>query len=94
MHIIQNAATTTNINNVDSSLADFYRLAGKLSKLRFVRFTGKEDEADSIHWSFTYRKRKFVLQYSIYNGISLFSEEAKDEKLINKLAGKLQIPHS
>ncbi len=92
MHTTQSAAT--NINNLNSSLADFYQLTTKLSKLRFVRFTGKEDEADSIQWSFTYHKRRFVLQYSIYNGISLFSEEAKDEKLINKLAGKLQLPLS
>lgn len=90
MHTTQQAATT-NINNLNSSLSDFYQLTSKLSKLRFVRFTGKEDEADNIQWSFTYHKRKFVLQYSIYNGISLFSEEAKEEKLINKLAGKLHL---
>lgn len=91
MHTTQQ--TAANVNNLNSSLSDFYQLTGKLSQLRFVRFTGKEDEADSIQWSFTYHKRKFVLQYSIYNGISLFSEEAKDEKLIHKLAAKLHLQH-
>ncbi len=84
-------AAATNISIVDSSLADFYNVIAKLSKIPFVRFTGKEDEADSIDWSFTYRKRKFTLQYSIYNGISLFSNEEKIEKLIHKLATKLRL---
>ena len=84
-------AAVNNINVVDSSLADFYNVIAKLSKIPFVRFTGKEDEADCIDWSFTYRKRKFTLQYSIYNGISLFSNEEKIEKLINKLATKLRL---
>ena len=84
-------AAATNVNNLESSLADFYNLTAKLSKIRFVRFTGKEDDADNIQWIFTYRKRKFTLQYSIYNGISLLSEEAADQKLVSKLADKLQI---
>ena len=90
MQVSQRAAAT-NICNVESSLTDFYNLTSKLSKIRFVRFTGKEDEADCIEWSFTYRKRKFTLQYSIYNGISLFSDEVRNEKLISKLADKLQL---
>lgn len=90
MQISQTAAAT-NINVVDSSLADFYNVIARLSQIPFVRITGKEDEADSIDWSFTYRKRKFTIQYSIYNGISLFSNEEKIEKLINKLATKLRL---
>ena len=85
------SAAATNINVVDSSLADFYNIIARLSKIPFVRMTGKEDEADCIDWSFTYRKRKFTIQYSIYNGISLFSNEEKIEKLINKLAAKLRL---
>ena len=84
-------ATATNISNVDSSLTHFYQLTNRLTKLRFVRFTGKEDEADCILWTFTYRGRKFILQYSIYNGISLFAEAVPDQRLIDKLANKLRL---
>lgn len=90
MQITHNAAPT-NISNVDSSLANFYNLTGRLSKIRFIRFTGKQDEVDSILWTFTYRKRRFSLQYSIYNGISLSSDNIKDQKLANKLADKLHL---
>ena len=93
MQTTHNAAAT-NISHVGSSLADFYNLTGKLSTIRFIRFTGKLDEVDSIRWTFTYRKRKFVLQYSIYNGVSLSSDNAKDQKLMSKLADKLHLTHS
>ena len=83
------AAVATNISDVENSLAGFYNLTCKLSKLRFVRFTGKEDEADTIQWTFTYRKRKFTLQYSIYNGISLLSDNLFNQKVISKLLKKL-----
>ncbi len=93
MQLLHNAAST-NISNVESSLANFYNLTNKLSSLRFIRFTGKHDEVDSIQWMFTYRKRKFTLQYSIYNGISLFTEDTKNQKLVTKLADKLQLNHA
>lgn len=87
----QHPATATNISNVDSSLTDFYHLISRLSRLRFVRMMDKEDEADHILWTFTYRKRKFTLQYSIYNGVSLLSEQSPDQRLIDKLATKLRL---
>lgn len=85
------AAIATNISDVENSLSGFYNLTAKLSKLRFVRFTGKEDEADTIQWIFTYRKRKFTLQYSIYNGIALLSDDSSNQKLLSKLLSKLQL---
>ncbi len=84
-------ATATNISNVGSSLSDFYNLITKLSNIRFVRFLGKEDEADSIQWTFTYRKRRFTLQYNIYNGISLLADESSNQKLLSKLLDKLRL---
>ena len=49
---ISHHAAVTNISNVESSLADFYNLVSKLSQIRFVRITGKEDEADCIELRF------------------------------------------
>ncbi len=89
MQIANNVAAA--IENAESSLADFYSLINKLSKLRFVHFISKNDEADNIEWSFTYRGRKLTLQYSIFNGISLCSDNAKDLKLISKLASILHL---
>jgi len=91
MQVVYNMAAANNIINEQSSLADFYNFTDKLSKTRFVRFTGKNDEADNIEWKFTYRGRKLTIQYSIYNGVSLFSEKVKDLKIVTKLADKLHL---
>ncbi len=90
MHITYNAATA-NVSDTNSSLAEFYNLAGKLSSLRSVRLTAKADDADCIEWTFTYRKQKVTLQYSIYNGISLLYDGSTDKKIIYKLADKLHL---
>ncbi len=90
MHPIYHTTTTEKVINETGSLTEFYNLTNKLSKTRFVRFTGKNDEADNIEWRFTYRGRKLVLQYNIYSGVSLHTAYSKDSKAINKLADLLR----
>lgn len=80
---------TEKVINETGSLNEFYHLTNKLSKTRFVRFTGKTDEADNIEWCFTYRGHKLMLQYNIYNGVSLHTHNLKDSKAIQILADKL-----
>ncbi len=77
--------------NGETTLSDFYNLVIKIGKLPFVRFTQKTDEADTIQWAFTYRKRQLTLQYSIYSGLSIFADKPQDSKLISQLADKLQL---
>ncbi len=72
------------------SLQKFYLLTDKLSKTRFVRFTNKMDEADSIEWSFKYRGHQLTLQYDIYNGVTLTPQTVKDVQAATKLAVKLR----
>lgn len=72
------------------SLQKFYLLTDKLSKTRFVRFTNKLDEADSIEWSFKYRGHQLTLQYDIYNGVTLTPQTVKDVQAATKLADKLR----
>lgn len=81
--------TTEKIISETGSLTEFYNLTNKLSKTRFVRFTGKNDEAYNIEWRFTYRGCKLMLQYNIYTGVSLHTNNSKDIKAVNKLAEKL-----
>lgn len=84
---------TEKVINDTGSLTEFYNLTNKLSKTRFVRFTGKNDEADNIEWRFTYRGHKLTLQYNIYTGVSLHTSNVKDIKTVDKLAEKLLKQH-
>lgn len=90
MHPIYHTTFTEKVINETGSLTEFYNLTNKLSKTRFVRFTGKNDEADNIEWRFTYHGHKLVLQYNIYSGVSLHTESSKDSKAVNKLADLLR----
>jgi len=89
MQTIYHTTATEKVISDTGSLTEFYNLTNKLSKTRFVRFTGKSDEADSIEWRFTYRGHKLMLQYNIYTGVSLHAGTSKNSKAIEKLAQKL-----
>lgn len=84
-----NTGITTVIDE-NGSLQTFYLLTDKLSKTRFVRFTNKLDEADSIEWHFKYHGHPLTLQYDIYNGVTLTPHTSKDITAATKLAVKLK----
>lgn len=79
----------------DGGLKRFYQIATVLSDDLDVVFTNKEDDFDAISWAFQLNHYKLTLQYSIYNGISLFptklSEARKrDNEAVVQLANVLQ----
>lgn len=84
-----NTGVTTVIDE-HGSLQKFYLLTDRLSKTRFVRFTNKLDEADSIEWHFKYHGHPLTLQYDIYNGVTLTPQTSKDVSAATKLAVKLK----
>jgi hypothetical protein len=82
----------------DGGLKRFYQIAGILSDDLEVAFTKKEDDFDAINWDFQLKNYLLTLQYSIYNGISIFPTRTKDARkrdneavveLANVLEGKL-----
>ena len=90
MQMIYHTTATEKVISETGSLTEFYNLTNKLSKTRFVRFTSKNDEADNIEWRFTYRGHKLTLQYNIYTGLSLHTNNIKDIKAVEKIAEKLR----
>jgi hypothetical protein len=82
----------------DGGLKRFYQIASILSDDLQVNFTNKEDDFDAISWDFVLGSHHLTLQYSIYNGISVFPTRTKDARkkdnkavveLANVLEGKL-----
>ena len=82
----------------DGGLKRFYQIATVLSDDLDVVFTNKEDDFDEISWAFQLNHYHLTLQYSIYNGISLFPTKLSDARkreneagvhLANVLQGKL-----
>ena len=82
----------------DGGLKRFYQIADILTDDLKVAFSNKEDDFDAISWDFTMGHSELTLQYSIYNGISVFPTRTKDARkkdnkavveLANVLEGKL-----
>ena len=79
----------------DGGLKRFYQIAGILADDLKILFTNKEDDFDAISWSFQLHKYHLTLQYSIYNGISIFPtkvQEARkrDNEAVVELASLLE----
>lgn len=79
----------------DGGLKRFYQIADILSDDLKVSFTNKEDDFDAISWDFHLGHHELTLQYSIYNGISVFPTRTKDarkrdNKAVIELAGVLE----
>lgn len=82
----------------DGGLKRFYQIADILSDHLNAAFIKKEDDFDAISWDFHLKNYRLTLEYSIYNGISIFPTKTKDARkrdneavveLANVLEGKL-----
>lgn len=82
----------------DGGLKRFYQIADILMDDLQVSFTHKEDDFDAISWDFSFNSYALTLQYSIYNGISMFPTKTRKARrrdnhavveLANVLEGKL-----
>lgn len=82
----------------NGNLKRFYQIASLLTDELNVIFTDKEDDFDAISWAFLLNHYHLTLQYSIYNGISLFPTRMADARrrendaviqLANVLQGKM-----
>lgn len=82
----------------DGGLKRFYQIASILADDLKAAFTKKEDDFDEISWDFQLQNYQLTLQYSIYNGISLFPTKVREARkrdneavvqVANLLEGKL-----
>lgn len=79
----------------NGGLPRFYQIASLLTDYFQVTFTGKEDDFDSINWNFDFGKHHLTLQFSIYNGITLFptrerAAHKRENKAVVELASVLE----
>ncbi len=56
----------------DCGLKRFYEVANILSDDLDIKFSGKEDDFDTLTWNFSYKGHILTLYYNIYTGISIY----------------------
>lgn len=70
----------------DGGLKRFYQIAAILTDHLQVIFTEKEDDFDAISWNFRHGHHDLTLQYSIYNGITMFPTKTREAKKRDNIA--------
>ncbi|MBI1342981.1 MAG: hypothetical protein GC171_08615 [Terrimonas sp.] len=74
----------------DGGLKRFYHVADILTRYFNINFTHKEDDFDTIDWTFSFRGHQLILHYNIYTGISLYPSKTKDaDKAENNAVAEL-----
>ena len=67
-------------------LKKFNSIANMLMRELKVKFSGKEDDSDTVDWHFKYKGHPLTLHYNIYNGVSIFTQHRKDNDAVNEVA--------
>jgi len=68
----------------------FFSVAEALVKEYKVKFLSKQDNSDTIDWLFSYKGRKLILHFNIYNGVSISNTQSKDNSAVSELAASLK----
>lgn len=55
-----------------------------------VKFLAKEDDSDTVDWHFKYKGRPLTLHYNIYNGVSVFTQNSKNNSAVSEVAKYLE----
>jgi hypothetical protein len=71
-------------------ISKFNNISAMLLRELKVKFMGKQDDSDTVDWHFKYKGHPLTLHYNIYNGVSIFPQNKKDNRAVSELADYLQ----
>ncbi len=87
---------TTPLGAVEAVIDDncgmkkFNSIANMLMRELKVKFLGKQDDSDTIDWHFKYKGHPLTLHYNIYNGVSVLTQNRKDNEAVSEVAKYLE----
>jgi hypothetical protein len=71
-------------------LSKFLNIANLLAQDLKIKFTNKIDNTDTVDWHFLYKGHGLALHYNIYNGVSIYTSDERDNDAVNELAAMLE----
>lgn len=87
---------TTPLGTVEAVIDDncgmkkFNSIANMLVKELKVKFLGKQDDSYTIDWHFKYKGHPLTLHFNIYNGVSVLTQNRKDNDAVHEVAKYLE----
>lgn len=70
-----NDGSTEAIIDDNCGISKFYAIASTLEDELKVNFTQQMDDAETVNWHFKYNGEMLVLQYNIFNGVSIYTQQ-------------------
>ena len=64
-------------------ISKFYAIASTLADELQVSFLNQVDDCDTLDWDFKYRNQFLTLHYHVFNGVSIYPQQAKNNALEN-----------
>lgn len=65
-------------------ITKFYAIANTLAEHLQIQFMNQVDDAETLDWDFKYKDHFLTLHYNIFNGVSIFPQQAKSLKKNNR----------
>ena len=57
-------------------ITKFYAIANTLTEHLKIQFMNQVDETENLDWDFKYKNQFLTLHYNIFNGVSIFPQQA------------------
>jgi len=80
---------TETVIDDNCGISKFYAIANTLAERMHVKFLNQVDDADSLEWDFKYKDQFLTLHYNIFNGVSIYPQQLRKSKNINKAIAEL-----
>lgn len=84
--LTNSSGTVEAVIDDNCGMKKFYSIANMLANELRIKFTGKQDDFDTIDWDFKYKGHLLKLHYNIYNGVSICPTNIKDNGAVTELA--------
>jgi len=76
-HLKTKNGNTEAVIDDNCGISKFYAIADTLSTELHVDFLNQVDDVDTLDWDFKYKNHLLTLHYNVFNGVSLFPQQAK-----------------
>lgn len=80
-HLRTSFGGTEAVIDDNCGISKFYSIAGTLKNVLKVRFLTQINNSNVFSWKFKYKDHILILQYSVFNGVSILPQPAENAAL-------------
>ena len=76
-HLKTKQGNTEAVIDDNCGISKFYAIADTLSNELNTHFLTQVDDVDTLDWDFRYKNQLLTLHYNVFNGVSVYPQQAK-----------------